>query len=195
MSPFILESQKVKTTLSHNPQLIFISDIIHDDFFRQQNCSRRSSSVMIVQHPISLIGFCSTAAFGTTAFPLSRIIVAPKYFPLRLVPTQRNMSSTLSDDAVNIAANISLVRRMMDDAIASSERKSGRVRLVAVSKTKPLELLQAAYEVRLSHHDISTTILVKICLFTHFIAKKGWPTSLWRKLCSGIDDKIFRNAR
>lgn len=36
----------------------------------------------------------------------------------------------------------------MDDAIASNDRKEGSVRLVAVSKTKPLELLQAAYEVR-----------------------------------------------
>jgi len=47
---------------------------------------------------------------------------------------------------VDIAANIGHVRQMMDDAIASCERESGSVRLVAVSKTKPLELLQAAYE-------------------------------------------------
>lgn len=60
----------------------------------------------------------------------------------------QNMS-TLTDDDVDIAANIGLVRQMIDDAIASSERQSGSVRLVAVSKTKPLELLQAAYEVRL----------------------------------------------
>lgn len=59
------------------------------------------------------------------------------------------MSTSTDNDVVDIAANIGHVRQMMDDAIASSERQSGSVRLVAVSKTKPLELLQAAYEVRL----------------------------------------------
>jgi len=56
------------------------------------------------------------------------------------------MSTSTGDDVVDIAANIGHVRQMMDDAIASCERESGSVRLVAVSKTKPLELLQAAYE-------------------------------------------------
>ena len=54
------------------------------------------------------------------------------------------MSTSTDDDVVDIAANIGHVRQMMDDAIASCERESGSVRLVAVSKTKPLELLQAA---------------------------------------------------
>jgi len=106
------------------------------------------------------LGFRSTAAFSGHALLPSRrqiAVVAPKHLfspsPLNFGRslTQHNMSSTSSsdDDVVDIAANIGLVRQMMDDAIASSERKSGSVRLVAVSKTKPLELLQAAYEVRL----------------------------------------------
>ncbi len=49
---------------------------------------------------------------------------------------------------MDIAANIASVKQRMDDAIASSDRINGSVRLVAVSKTKPLELLMAAYEVR-----------------------------------------------
>ena len=64
-----------------------------------------------------------------------------------------------TDDVVDIAANIGHVRQMMDDAIASCERESGSVRLVAVSKTKPLELLQAAYEVRLLNLCASSNIV------------------------------------
>lgn len=62
------------------------------------------------------------------------------------------MSSSTSSDTensmVDIASNISSVKQRMDDAISSNERPVGSVRLVAVSKTKPIELLQAAYEVR-----------------------------------------------
>lgn len=61
------------------------------------------------------------------------------------------MSSSTSSDTensmVDIASNISSVKQRMDDAISSSERPAGSVRLVAVSKTKPIELLQLAYEV------------------------------------------------
>lgn len=71
------------------------------------------------------------------------------------------MSSSASDD-VDIAANIAYVRQVIDDATASSERKSGSVRLVAVSKTKPLELLQAAYEVR--RYIMIRILLLKLSL-------------------------------
>ena len=57
-------------------------------------------------------------------------------------------TSSESDVKVDIASNIAAVRQRMEDAISSSDRPPGSVRLVAVSKTKPLELLQAAYEVR-----------------------------------------------
>ena len=57
-------------------------------------------------------------------------------------------ASTEADSAVDIASNIGSVRQRMEDAMAANERPLGSVRLVAVSKTKPLELLQAAYEVR-----------------------------------------------
>jgi len=56
-------------------------------------------------------------------------------------------SEAAADVAVDIASNIASVKQRMDDAISSNDRPSGSVRLVAVSKTKPLELLEAAYEV------------------------------------------------
>ena len=54
-------------------------------------------------------------------------------------------SEAATDVAVDIASNIATVKQRMDDAISSNDRPSGSVRLVAVSKTKPLELLKAAY--------------------------------------------------
>lgn len=45
-----------------------------------------------------------------------------------------------------IVSNIVSVRQRMDDAISTSDRPSGSVRLVAVSKTKPVEFLQTAYD-------------------------------------------------
>ena len=56
-------------------------------------------------------------------------------------------SEATTDVAVDIASNIASVKQRMDDAISSNDRPAGSVRLVAVSKTKPLELLEAAYEV------------------------------------------------
>lgn len=56
-------------------------------------------------------------------------------------------SSTGADDTVDIASNIASVRQRIEDAMASNDRADGSVRLVAVSKTKPVELLVAAYEV------------------------------------------------
>jgi PLP dependent protein len=80
-------------------------------------------------------------------------------------------TSTDDDNVVDIAANIGHVRQMMDDAIASCERESGSVRLVAVSKTKPLELLQAAYEVRFIIYRVR---IIKYCIFTDLIAHQQW---------------------
>mmetsp|Transcript_13304 Transcript_13304/g.22369 ORF Transcript_13304/g.22369 Transcript_13304/m.22369 type:complete len:302 (-) Transcript_13304:64-969(-) len=96
------------------------------------------------------LGFRSISAFsGPPLLPFRQIFTPRHLIPLSTCHnlgrslTQHNMSD---DDVVDIAANIGHVRQMMDDAIASCERESGSVRLVAVSKTKPLELLQAAYE-------------------------------------------------
>lgn len=59
------------------------------------------------------------------------------------------MSASTSSDAeteVDVAGNISSVKQRMEDSISSIGRQAESVRLVVVSKTKPLELLQAAYE-------------------------------------------------
>lgn len=55
--------------------------------------------------------------------------------------------STSADDTVDISSNIASVRQRIQDAMSSNDRPDGSVRLVAVSKTKPVELLVAAYEV------------------------------------------------
>ena len=94
----------------------------------------------------AVLGFRSTAAFSS--HPLLLPSPSRQTFNLGRSSVTQNMSTSTDDDVVDIAANIGHVRQMMDDAIASSERQSGSVRLVAVSKTKPLDLLQAAYEVR-----------------------------------------------
>eukprot|EP00581_Thalassiosira_minuscula_P019330 CAMPEP_0183713884 /NCGR_PEP_ID=MMETSP0737-20130205/8619_1 /TAXON_ID=385413 /ORGANISM="Thalassiosira miniscula, Strain CCMP1093" /LENGTH=314 /DNA_ID=CAMNT_0025942747 /DNA_START=50 /DNA_END=994 /DNA_ORIENTATION=+ len=77
--------------------------------------------------------------------PLGQTTVFPHQ---RTIASNFAMSSTSSDadTKVDIASNISLVRQRMEDAMSSNDRPAGSVRLVAVSKTKPLELLQAAYE-------------------------------------------------
>ena len=95
----------------------------------------------------AVLGFRSTAAFSSHPLLLPSSSSRQTFNLGRSLVTQ-NMSTSTDDDVVDIAANIGHVRQMMDDAIASSERQSGSVRLVAVSKTKPLELIQAAYEVR-----------------------------------------------
>ena len=56
-------------------------------------------------------------------------------------------SAAASSDKLIISANIASVKQRMEYAIAANDREAGSVRLVAVSKTKPLELLVAAYEV------------------------------------------------
>lgn len=71
-----------------------------------------------------------------------------------ILPSKLSMaaSSTSSDHAepdIDIASNISSVKQRISDAVSSNDRPEGCVRLVAVSKTKPLEFLQVAYQVRI----------------------------------------------
>ena len=90
----------------------------------------------------------STAFSALTHFPLT--LTLSDGSARRTIPSIVTMSASTSSDAemkVDLASNIALVRQRMDDAISSNELPAGSVRLVAVSKTKPLELLQAAYEV------------------------------------------------
>ena len=92
----------------------------------------------------------SASAFSvhsSSVLPLTSAGAAHQSFPYKNFV----MSSSASSDAdidVDIAGNIAGVKQRMDDAISANDRPAGSARLVAVSKTKPLELLQAAYEVR-----------------------------------------------
>ena len=57
-------------------------------------------------------------------------------------------SVSAADDQVDISGNIATVKQRIKDAASVNNRPDDSVRLVAVSKTKPIELLVAAYEVR-----------------------------------------------
>ena len=108
--------------------------------------------------------------------------------------TNNAMSASTSSDAnieVDIASNIASVRQRIDDAVSANGRPQGSVRLVAVSKTKPIEFLQVAYEVSKTWwkcwslirevNRLMTTI--QIHLFTE------WTALFWRKLCTGTYDQ------
>ena len=58
-------------------------------------------------------------------------------------------SVSTADDQVDISGNIAAVKQRIQDAVNLNDRADDSVRLVAVSKTKPIELLVAAYEVGL----------------------------------------------
>jgi hypothetical protein len=155
--PFVLSHLSHLPSSSPSPPLLFAL-LLAQSYLA---LTLLSSCTMIVATTVLrsllpfFLGIRSTAAFSShslfllshrhTAAAAPASFLSPTSFARTL--TQHNMSSSASDD-VDIAANIAHVRQVIDDAIASSERKSGSVRLVAVSKTKPLELLQAAYEVR-----------------------------------------------
>jgi len=54
-------------------------------------------------------------------------------------------ASEMKEDTIHIAANIESVRQRIERACQASSRAIDSVRLVAVSKTKPVALLEAAY--------------------------------------------------
>lgn len=84
-----------------------------------------------------------------TLGPAHRLPLVPSASALSPQRPSFAMSASTSSDAdtkVDIASNIASVKQRIEDAVSSNDRTVGSVRLVAVSKTKPLELLQAAYE-------------------------------------------------
>lgn len=89
---------------------------------------------------------------------------------------------------MDIAANISSVKQRMDDAIASNDRVNGSVRLVAVSKTKPLELLVAAYEVSVPNYYVLQAPLLN---FVKSYNKSDFIFQfLFFRLVNGISERI-----
>lgn len=112
--------------------------------------------------------------------------------------TMSTSASSVADfekEKLLVASNIESVRQRVHDAIIANNRPDGSVRLVAVSKTKPLELLLAAYEVRCQFHQFLVILLFRrwsqVALIIFWFICLDWTASLWRELCTGTDDKIF----
>ena len=92
---------------------------------------------------VAYLSIRTAAPFSGRQSPLIRIA------PIAVSSSVMSASTSPSDadiEKVDIVSNIVSVRQRMDDAISVNDRLSGSVRLVAVSKTKPVEFLQAAYD-------------------------------------------------
>lgn len=95
----------------------------------------------------------SVSAFRTSPTPpiFSVFPASQRVTLLPIVAMSGSASAATSAGAedstsIDVASNIAFVRRRMEDSRSSSEGAAKSVRLVAVSKTKPLELLKEAYE-------------------------------------------------
>ncbi len=88
------------------------------------------------------------------SWPRASITAVPLHPPLpsKLIMAAASTSADHADPELDIASNISSVKQRISNAISANDRREGSVRLVAVSKTKPLEFLQVAYEVRNKEH-------------------------------------------
>jgi len=94
-----------------------------------------------------------SAAFQKPTFlaisSYSQSVLRPLYHSTKISSTSaftiRRMSSS-SDISVDVGAHLEEVREAMAQACREAGRDVNEVRLVAVSKTKPLELVQAAYD-------------------------------------------------
>ncbi len=85
------------------------------------------------------------SAFPRLSFPTPAVsITSPRQS--FVCSTFLTMSSNESDTRVDVGANLEEVRQAMVQACKDAGRDMEEVRLVAVSKTKPLELVQAAYD-------------------------------------------------
>ena len=130
--------------------------------------ANRRTAACVLAYATSISLRSTTSAFSVYPYISSNTRTALDG-PTQKIPfttTNINMSTpseAAADVAVDIASNIASVKQRMDDAISSNDRPSGSVRLVAVSKTKPLELLEAAYEVRILY----TSCYYRVCLYKY----------------------------
>ena len=88
----------------------------------------------------------ATAAFAPAFACVPLVSPVSIIRPPRSFSDLRMSSSSSSSNVVNVAAHLDEVRESIADVCQMSGRAVQDVRLVAVSKTKPLELVQAAYE-------------------------------------------------
>ncbi len=104
--------------------------------------------------------------------------------------TRINMSSSAS---IEIASNLQSVQDRITKCVHECNRPEGSVKLVAVSKTKPVELLMDAYNVSNRYiHALTMSVdsfihsfihLIPCCIqntcFVPIFANIGWTASLW----------------
>ena len=91
--------------------------------------------------------------------------------------------SSSADSSVDIASNLTYVNDRITKCVQDCNRPEGSVKLVAVSKTKPVELLMDAYNVS-SHNTLyfdekilRPQLLYIFCFVVIIII--GWSTSFW----------------
>ena len=97
----------------------------------------------------------SCSAFSTVSYIPPILSLQPKTsFGINQVKHSRQFTptmSTVSDDEVDsITLNLQCVNDRITKCVENCNREEGSVRLVAVSKTKPVELLMEAYEVSIT---------------------------------------------
>ena len=165
-----------------------------------------------------------------SASPLSPLVSAfaayrlyPSIMP-QGSPSSQPMSTSVVDASgdesgasapSHVASNLAVVRERMTSVAERCNRENGSVRLVAVSKTKPIEMLREAYEVRLvprrsrpnligslrfpcsSLRIESSSLRDSLCprcmkfhtTFLPAIIGSGRPTQVWRKLRPGAHNE------
>lgn len=106
------------------------------------------SSLAITIHRTQ--SFISHSKAFTSAIPSKQLLVPKKQVGLSQLLLV-NMSSSSSDannePIIDIASNLQYVNEKVTNCVQECNRPEGSVKLVAVSKTKPIELLMDAYNV------------------------------------------------
>lgn len=109
------------------------------------------ATTAIFRNTRPLTTYSSRHIVGYTTTATQRYLGGPTVFSPPKARSFALLADTAMSDAseVDVALRISSVQQRIEDVISTNDRRAGSVRLVAVSKTKPLDLLQAAYQVRL----------------------------------------------
>lgn len=98
-----------------------------------------------------LLGLMAWGSSFSTASAFLRSSLKPNRIPFSSKSTNTNIGTRLmmsgeTKEIVDVADNLKYVRDKIKETCEKSNRSVDDVRLVAVSKTKPLELLKEAYE-------------------------------------------------
>ena len=105
------------------------------------NRTRACYSVAILAWNSRVAAFQSTTSYSFSLHPQG--IRCNRLFSSPLI---LEMSTDSAEATVDVAANLDFVRRQLESTAKESGRDPTTIRLVAVSKTKPLDLVKDAYE-------------------------------------------------